>query len=440
MEKPTIAALATPRGRGGVAVIRVSGPDAFAIASSLSARDVSAKDAGRFFHCRFRDGGKILDDGLLLVFAAPKSYTGEDVVEIQTHGGSVVPRLVLETIVRLGARIARKGEFTQRAFLNGRMDLSQAEAVIDLIDAHTERSARDATARLAGALAHPFERLYSGLIEVSGTIEHALDFDESELPETFHSNLIGKLNGLIGEMEVLCSSAREGKILREGASVVLAGKPNAGKSSLLNALLGESRAIVSDIPGTTRDSIEEFVEIAGWPLRLSDTAGLRETDDAIEAEGVERSERLVKEADIVLSLAETGGEFEEFPGCASVLRVRTKIDLANGASVGDGCDVGVSAVTGEGLDGLKKILTEELARISAKRDDVSGADVTTRQLECLNDAVGFARRAVQSLENEEYVIAANESADAARVVGRILGKVYSEDLLDSLFSRFCVGK
>jgi tRNA modification GTPase len=439
MEKATIAALATPRGRGGVAVIRVSGPDAFRIASLLTGRNVSSENAGRFFHCKFRDGDKVLDDGLLLVFAAPKSYTGEDVVEIQTHGGTVVPRVVVEAIIRHGARLARRGEFTQRAFLNGRMDLSQAEAVIDLIDARTERGAEDATRRLNGALAHPFEKLYVDILEISSTIEHALDFDESELPESFHTDLIAKFKGLTSRMSVLLSTAREGKILREGALVVLAGKPNAGKSSLLNALLGESRAIVSDVPGTTRDSIEEFIEVAGWPVRLSDTAGLRKTDDLIEAEGVERSERLIKQADVVLSLAEVGGDFEENIKCENILRVRTKLDLAKPEYKEDGV-ISLSVLTGIGLEEIKARLAEMLAKISAKKEDVAGADITTRQVECLSEASDYAQRAVIALEMEEYVIAANESASAAQTIGKILGKVYSDDLLNALFSRFCIGK
>jgi tRNA modification GTPase len=440
MEKATIAALATPRGRGGVAVIRVSGTDAFSIAYGLTGRKVSAQDAGRFFHCKFRDGGKVLDDGLLLVFASPKSYTGEDVVEIQTHGGSVVPRMVLEAIIRLGARLARRGEFTQRAFLNGRMDLSQAEAVIDLIDARTQRGAEDATARLNGALAHPFEKLYVDVLEISSTIEHALDFDESELPSTFHTDLISRFKGVVKRMAELLATAREGKILREGALVVLAGRPNAGKSSLLNALLGESRAIVSDVPGTTRDSIEEFIEVSGWPVRLSDTAGLRETDDAIEAEGVERSERLIKEADIVLSLAEVGADFEENIECENIIRVRTKSDLVKPPVNASGDEISLSVVTGQGIDVLKKCLSDLLVKISAKKEDVAGADITTRQVECLSDATAFAERAVAALEQQEYVIAANESASAAKTIGKILGKVYSDDLLNALFSRFCIGK
>jgi tRNA modification GTPase len=238
----------------------------------------------------------------------------------------------------------------------------------------------------------------------------------------------------------LISSAREGKILREGALVVLAGKPNAGKSSLLNALLGENRAIVSDVPGTTRDFIEEFIEVFGWPVRLSDTAGLRKTDDAVEAEGVERSEELIKKADVVLSLAESDGDFEEGIECENVLRVRTKSDLVTGNSREDGEIIYVSSVTGEGLEELKKRLAEILTKISDKKEDVSGADVTTRQVECLSDALEYSKKATAALESCEYVIAANESANAARAIGRILGKVYSEDLLDALFSRFCIGK
>jgi len=427
----TIAALATPPGRGGVAVVRVSGPDAFAVATRLAGRPVDAACAGRFFHAVFRAPATsaVLDDGLVLVFAAPHSYTGEDVVELQGHGGQVAPRRVLEACLAAGARLARRGEFTQRAFLNGRLDLSAAEAVIDLVDARNDRAADDALARLGGALAAPFERLYAAALDLSGRTEHALDFNEDELPPAFTTDLTDALDALLRDAETLLATAREGRLLREGARVVLAGAPNAGKSSLLNALLGEARAIVSATAGTTRDFLEEGAEIGGWPVRLVDTAGLRTTDDTVEAEGVRRAEALVREADVVLALD------CDIPGA---LRLHAKCDLDAPGAVAEGLPV--SARTGAGLTDLRAALAARLAAQAAHGDETNGADVTTRQKEALLAARAALLRARTALAAPEWVLAANELRTATTALGGLLGKVYSDDLLDALFSRFCVGK
>ena len=438
----TIAAIATAPGRGGVAVVRISGPDAFRVAAAVCGRRVEAAQAGRFFHSTFRDPacGSPLDDGLLLVFAAPRSYTGEDVVELQGHGGSVAPRRVLEACLAAGARLARRGEFTARAFLNGRLDLGAAEAVIDLVDAKTARAADDAVARLAGAASRPFERMYADAIDLSSRVEHALDFSEDELPPGFDAALAAGVDALSSRVEAKLSTAREGRILREGALVVLAGPPNAGKSSLLNALLGADRAIVSATAGTTRDAIEDWAEIGGWPVRLVDTAGLRATGDAVEAEGVARAEDLIARADLVLRLSPADAE----PSAAGAagdspreIRVCSKCDL--GAMSPSGARR-VSARTGEGLDALRGDIANRLAKLAARRDEETGADVTTRQRACLLDAQGALARARSALDLPDLVLAANELRAAAEAIGRVLGKVYSDDLLDALFSRFCVGK
>ena len=272
-----------------MAVVRVSGPAAFRIASEVTGCKVDTSMAGRFFHSAFHPVGprvpvrqQPIDDGLVLVFASPRSYTGEDVVELQGHGGSIAPRRVLEACLAAGARLARRGEFTQRAFLNGRLDLGMAEAVIDLVDARTERGADDAAARLMGAASRPLEEMYVAAIDLSSRVEHALDFSEDELPEGFSESVSRDVARLASLVERKLSTAREGRILREGALVVLCGRPNAGKSSLMNALHGEGRAIVSDEAGTTRDTIEEGAEIGGWPVRLVDTAGLREAEGEVE--------------------------------------------------------------------------------------------------------------------------------------------------------------
>ena len=417
----TIAAIATAPGRGGVAVVRGSGPDAWAVAAKVTGRSLAADDAGRFFRARFAD----VDDGLMLVFRGPRSYTGEDAVELQGHGGSVAPRRVLEACLAAGARLARRGEFTLRAFLNGRLDLSEAEAVIDLVDARTTRAAADAFARLGGALSRPFERLYADAIDLSSRLEHALDFDEGELPLSFAEETASRLAALRQRTERLIATAREGRLLREGALVVLAGAPNAGKSSLMNALLGTDRAIVADIAGTTRDSIEEGLQIGNWLVRLTDTAGLRAASDAVEAEGVERAEALIAKADLVVALD------CDIPGA---LRVHAKCDLDSHKGLNG---LSVSAKTGEGLDALKAAIAERLAAQAARGEEESGADVTTRQKELLVRAAEALDRASSAAD---LAVAANEVRTAASEIGRIVGKTYSDDLLDALFSRFCVGK
>ena len=422
----TIAAIATAPGRGGVAVVRVSGPDAWDVARKVAGREIVPSDAGRFFFSEFRDqSGAVVDSGLVLVFKAPASYTGENVIEFQGHGGSVAPRRVLEACFAAGARLARRGEFTERAFLNGKLDLSAAEAVIDLVDARTDRAADEAQSRLRGVLSDRYESLYRDAIECSSRMEHLLDVDEGEIPEGTMESYSGDLLNLKSRISKLLSTAREGKILRDGALVVLAGRPNAGKSSLMNALLGENRAIVSDVAGTTRDSIEEGLDIDGWPIRIVDTAGLRATDDAIEAEGVVRAEELMAKADIVVAL-----------DCdiSGAISVHAKCDLDQ-ADFHDSGAIRVSAKTGEGLQFLKDAIAAKLRELSSRAsEDV--ADVTARQTDLLAKALA----ALEGTDPADPVLAANSLRIAAQSIGEIIGKTYSEDLLDSLFSRFCVGK
>ena len=403
-------------------MVRVCGPDVWAVAERVTGRRIASADAGRFFHVRFAG----VDDGLMLVFKAPHSYTGEDSVELQGHGGSVAPRRVLEACLDAGARLARRGEFTERAFLNGKLDLSAAEAVIDLVDATTDRAANDAFARLGGALSRPFERLYSAAIELSGRLEHALDFSEDELPPGFAEDIASSLSALRADVERLIATSREGRLLREGALVVLAGAPNAGKSSLMNALLKTDRAIVDSSAGTTRDSIEEGMQIGGWAVRLTDTAGLRKTADAVEAEGVARAEALIARADVVLALD------CDIPGA---LRIHAKCDLDS--DTGDAAELAVSAKTGCGLDALKAAIAERLAALAAEGAEENGADVTVRQKELLLKAASALADAEGAVD---WAVAANGVRTAAEHIGRIVGKTYSDDLLDVIFSRFCVGK
>ena len=417
-EEPcTIAAIATAPGRGAVAIVRVSGPDAFAVAERLTGRRA---EPGRIAIRTLSLDGAILDRCVVLAFAAPRSYTGEDVVEFQCHGGSVTPRRILEACFSSGARLARRGEFTERAFLNGCMDLSEAEGVIELVDAKTDRAADDALSRQGGSAARAYRALYDNVLRLSSTLEHALDVDESDLPPTFLDEATTEAAAAKHEIERALARAREGRILRDGALVVLAGPPNAGKSSLMNALLGTSRAIVSATPGTTRDSIEEWLDVGGWPVRLVDTAGLRGTADEIEAEGVRRAEALVAKADIVLALdCDVDG----------AVRVHSKCDISRE----DGA-LNVSSVTGEGLDALKAAIVARLSSLSANADEDTPTP-SDREKSLLAEA-----RAALDVGMADPVLAANAVRRAADALARLVGAVYSDDLLDSLFSRFCVGK
>ena len=433
----TIAAVATAPGRAGVAVVRVSGPDAFAVAARVAG--VAAPGSGGEImpsvrHVRFRNpvSGTPLDDGVFLAFAAPRSYTGEDVAELQCHGGAVAPRRVLEACLAAGARLARRGEFTERAYLNGKLDYDQAAGVLALVDALTDRAADAAMEGASGAAARALRGLYDRALALSATIEHALDVSEEELPDGFTRSIAESVEDLRGQTRAEIVRAREGRMLRDGAKVVLAGPPNVGKSSLFNALVGSARAIVSDRPGTTRDAIEAWIDIAGWPVCLVDTAGLRNAADAIEAEGVERAKSLAAAADIILDLhdappAVLSGEPADLPRKIVVL---TKCDLLPGNRP-QGL-VAVSAVTGEGIERLKGVIAERLAAKAEGAGEAAGDARADR----LCEVEGILARVPAG----DLVLAANTVRDAASRLGAMIGAEYSVDMLDALFSRFCVGK
>ena len=425
----TIAAVATAPGRAGVAVVRVSGPDAHLIAQTLSRGEV--KSSGLTLRRLFHPDGTFLDEALVLSFKAPRSYTGEDTVEFQCHGGGITPRRILEACFAAGARLARRGEFTERAFLNGKLDYEQAESILELIEAKTSRSADAALEKLSGRKAEERRAIYEEALSLSAEVEHSLDIDEGELPEGFFAALAERSDALRNRLAEAVRRANEGRILRNGALVVLAGAPNVGKSSLMNALLEANRAIVSDIPGTTRDSIEEWLDIDGWPIRLVDTAGLRDTADMIEAEGVRRAGELISEADIVLRLSDND-ELAE-PGASEIV-VRTKCDLSPMRS--NCAAIAVSAKTGEGIETLKRAIAERLS-VSLAEEKEAVADGAP-------DALIAALSLVPPRETFEHpadlVIVGNSLRQLAETLGRLVGATYSEDLLDNLFSRFCVGK
>lgn len=429
MQSETIAAVATAPGRGGVAVVRVSGPEAMDVARRLTGREPEVGRAALRRICGAEADSAAsrptLDVGLVLAFRAPRSYTGEDTVEFHCHGGTVTPRRILDACLAAGARLARRGEFTERAFLNGKLDYDQAEAVLDLVDAKTARAADAALEGLGGGRRRELDALYAAALDLSTTLEHALDVDEGELPPEFSADVAARVARLAEDLAAAVRRAREGKILRTGALVVLAGPPNAGKSSLMNALLGEDRAIVSDVPGTTRDSIEEWLDVDGWPVRLVDTAGLREAADALESEGVRRAERLVERADVVVALRDETWRRDD----ARIVRVHSKCDLDRGAGLN------VSAKTGEGLDDLRRAVADRLAAAAAVGGDAG--DDAPRDVAALQEALAVLRPFADA---PDLVLLANVVRDVAQRLGASRGATYSDDLLDNLFSRFCVGK
>ena len=443
----TIAAIATAPGRGGVAVVRVSGPDAFEVAKKV-AGDVPQPGRVRFARLRNpassvlrlksgsekdlrRETQDAIDEAVVLFFKAPRSYTGEDVVEFQCHGGAVTPRRVLAACLAAGARLARRGEFTERAFLNGKLDLGQAESVLDLVDAKTDRAADAALEGLAGRKRRALKSLYDRALDLSTRLEHALDVDEGELPVGFLSEVASSVSCLKSSLRTAISKANEGRILREGALVVLAGPPNAGKSSLMNALLEENRAIVSDTPGTTRDAIEAWIDLDGWPVRLVDTAGLRETEDEVEGEGVRRAEELLSRADLVLWLGSSAVRPSTFD--LRPLMLHPKCDLGRGEGLN------VSAKTGEGLEDLKRAIVEKLeARAEALGEAGGDAD-----LAALQEALAALDGGLETEDGRraaDLVLLANAVRNVAGRLGAAIGATYSSDLLENLFSRFCVGK
>lgn len=408
----TIAALATAPGLSGVAVVRVSGPDAFSVMQAIAQRPAVA---GRFVFTKLKSKtGEVIDEALVLAFKSPHSYTGEDVVEFQCHGGSVTPRRVLDAVFEAGARLARRGEFTQRAFLNGRLDYEKAAAVLDLIESKTSAAADDALERLGGKRHAEYKALYEEALALSTTLEHSLDVDESDIDDEFIHSCDSALKKLSQRLEKTIINLKRGRVMQEGTLVVLAGPPNAGKSSLMNALLGEDRAIVSPVAGTTRDTIEQWLDIGGYPVRLVDTAGLREASDEIEAEGVVRAKNLIERADLVLAI---NTDIE------GALKIHSKCDLSRGEGLN------VSSLTKEGLEELKAAIAKRLGEIEPKAD-VSVLD----KLMAAKNALDGAFSAIDS------VVIANSVRMCAESLADVIGARYSSDMLDRLFSRFCVGK
>ena len=446
----TIVAAATPPGRGGVAIVRVSGPKAPEIAAVVIGADLPA--ARRVTLARFLDAaGDPIDVGLALFFAAPHSYTGEHVVEFHGHGGPIVTESLVKRAIELGARRARPGEFTQRAFLNDKVDLAQAEAVADLIDAGSREAARAAMRSLQGEFSAMVLGLVDAVTELRAWVEAAIDFPEEEIDFLADRELEARLGGVREHFAGVERSARQGRRLREGMTVVIAGRPNAGKSSLLNRLAGYDAAIVTAIPGTTRDIVRERIDIDGMPLHVLDTAGLRDAPDVVEAEGIRRATVEMARADRVLFIIDTVNdpdarafteERSRLPPEVPVTIVLNKIDLATGIPLSDTVSgpprVAISARTGAGLDVLRAHLRDSMGYQVADAGTVSAR---ARHLEALTRARRHVDAAEAQLrESRAGELVAEELRHAQIALGEITGTVTSNDLLGRIFSSFCIGK
>ena len=435
LDRDTIAAVATPPGRGGIGVVRVSGSDVPRIAQAVLGRLPRARHATV---ATFRDAaGTLIDRGIALYFPAPGSYTGEAVLELQGHGGPVVMQLLLRACVDAGARLAEPGEFTRRAFLEGKLDLAQAEAVADLIDAASREAARSAARSLSGEFSAAIGALRTRLIELRALTEAMLDFPDEGVDPLHRDDAMRRLTEAREALGEVLGRGRQGKLLRAGIHVVLAGAPNVGKSSLLNRLAGEDLAIVTPIPGTTRDTVREAIEIDGMPLLLVDTAGLREAGDEVERLGVERARREVAAADLVLIVAEagsTGPPVADLPAGAARLDVYNKVDLAPGFAAPEGA-LAVSAKTGEGLDRLRRSILEAAGWSSTGESAFLARE---RHLQALEQASAHLEGASREADRWEFF--AEELRLAQRALGSITGEYTADDLLGEIFGRFCIGK
>ncbi|EKM99567.1 MULTISPECIES: tRNA uridine-5-carboxymethylaminomethyl(34) synthesis GTPase MnmE [unclassified Acidocella] len=419
----TIFAPITGRG-GAISTLRLSGPDTFKITQALAGALPPPRQAALR---KLRQGGALLDEALLVTFPGPRSFTGEDVAEISLHGGRAVLAAVSAALVALGARPAEPGEFSRRAFEHGRMDLLQAEAMADLIAAETEAQRRQALeAGLHDQAADWRERLR----QIIARQEALIDFPDEDLPPEVEANLLAGISDLRNEMQAGLHAAPAATRLREGLEFVILGAPNAGKSTLLNALAGEDVAIVSDIPGTTRDALGVRVDLGGVPVHLTDTAGVRETQDAIEAEGVRRAKAKAGAADFVILVAPPGADYAEAPPGAAVLRLRTKADLAENPD-----EFCISAKTGAGMAALRARLAEEAAALTDRQGAVALA--RPRQIACVRDVVQALDMALALAEPE---LRGEELRTAASALARLAGGIGVEEILDAVFSGFCIGK
>jgi tRNA modification GTPase len=443
MSGPPIVAIATAPGEAAIAVLRLSGPGSFAVADRIFRGRKSVGELPPRQAARGRvvaEDESALDEVLLLPFPGPQSYTGEEMVEISCHGGRLVAGLVLQRLLQAGARLADPGEFTQRAFLNGKLDLTQAEAVMDLITAKTPLAVRAANEQLEGRLGQAMEKLAAQLLDLLAHLEAWIDFPEEDIQPETGAAFVRQIEGVEVEIARLLATALEGRILREGVRLAIVGRPNAGKSSLLNCLLGFDRAIVSERPGTTRDTIEELINLGGVPFRVVDTAGLRETEDAVERAGIERTRRAVEQADVVLEVLDASAPE---PGAIELIEkphvvVWNKIDLVPEVGCLDG--LRVSCRSGEGMADLVQHLVK-VAGHHMPEGNQSLVAINARHQACLQRAGGHLAAAGEGLRaGQAPELVAVELRGAVEALGEVTGRLDVEDLLGRIFQLFCIGK
>ncbi|MDD5461387.1 MAG: tRNA uridine-5-carboxymethylaminomethyl(34) synthesis GTPase MnmE [Methylococcales bacterium] len=445
LNQDTIAAIATPLGNGGVGIIRISGNLAPEIAGQLLNKSLIPRYA--LFSSFLDNDGSVIDSGIALYFPSPASYTGEDTLELQGHGGSVILDMLLRRVLSLGARLANPGEFTERAFLNNKLDLAQAEAVADLIESSTEQSARSAQKSMQGVFSEQINKLVDELTELRVYVEAAIDFVDEEIDFLTDGMVENRIVGLLESIGQIRKTAQQGRLLRDGMTVVLAGKPNAGKSSLLNALAGHEAAIVTDIAGTTRDILRERIQLDGMPLHVIDTAGLRESDNAIEKEGIRRAHEEIRKADKILLLIDASEPEPQdilttLPTDIDITKIYNKIDLLGLSSsiqqTEQGASCYLSIKTGAGLELLKQHLKQSVG-FNESTDNIFIA--RRRHIEALRKGYEHVSSALNQLQiSQAGELVAEDLRQAQISLAEITGTITSDDLLGKIFSSFCIGK
>lgn len=448
-ENDTIVAIATPPGRGGIGVIRISGPAVCAIAKGLIKQTLTPRVA---HYCSFSDDlEQSIDNGIAIFFPGPRSYTGEDVLELHGHGGRIILNILVERTLALGARLARPGEFTERAFHNGKMDLIQAEAIADLIDSISAQAARSAIRSLAGEFSKRIYVLADKLINIRMFIEGTLDFPDEEIEFLSESDVKSKLISCLAELDGILTRAKQGNVLREGINAVIVGRPNVGKSTLLNQLAGREAAIVTATPGTTRDMVEEDILIDGVPVHIIDTAGLRKTGSEVEQEGIRRAKAAANNADVLIMMNEYGkklrnteqGLLKQTEAATQVIIVQNKIDLAGvkpalKINKNQQTEILLSAKTGEGIELFVQHLKDYLG-MSEIHEDIFMA--RARHIDALVRAKSLLERGLNYYSDRKAAeLLADDLRLAQDALGEITGKFAPDDLLGVIFSRFCIGK